>query len=262
MRSDLTRLDLGMRRRGAIGSALGMALYTLLIVALYPTFKNDTSLNALTEKNSTLTALFGASGSLTSVDGWLSANLYANFVPLVALLLTVGYGANAIAGQDEEGMLGLSATLPLSRADILRQKAQALLLLAAVVPVVCLLCVLAGPAFQLEPDWSALVGTTAAVTALAFDIGLVAVLVGAVTGSKGTAIGVASTIAAVSYLISSLAPAIQGIHRIRWLSPFYWAVGDNQLRDGLGWSSVALLVGLGAVLFVAAVRAFDHLDVH
>ena len=111
----ITRLDLRLRRRAMYGYTLGMAAYTFVIVALYPSFKNDTSLNKLTAKGSTVAALFGASGPLTTPSGWLNANLYANFAPLILLLLTIGYGASCLAGQDEDGTLGLVATLPISR---------------------------------------------------------------------------------------------------------------------------------------------------
>ena len=95
-----------MRRRALIGYTLGMAVYALVIVALYPSFKNDTSLNEFTKNSSTVAALFGASGSLTSSSGWLNANLYANFVPLIVLLLTIGYGASCIAGQTKTAPSG------------------------------------------------------------------------------------------------------------------------------------------------------------
>ena len=44
MAADVAFLDLRMRRRSLIGYSVGMAVYALVIVALYPTFKNDTSL--------------------------------------------------------------------------------------------------------------------------------------------------------------------------------------------------------------------------
>ena len=66
MSADIARLDLRLRRRSLIGYALGMAVYALIVVALYPSFKDDTSLNKLTENGNTVAALFGATGSLTT----------------------------------------------------------------------------------------------------------------------------------------------------------------------------------------------------
>jgi len=72
-------------------------------VALYPSFKNSVSLNS--RSGSTAAALSGVTGPLTSPGGWLNGNIYGNFFPLIMLLLTIGYGAACLAGQDEDGTL-------------------------------------------------------------------------------------------------------------------------------------------------------------
>jgi ABC-2 type transport system permease protein len=262
MTLEVARLDLRTRRRMLIGCALGIAVYAFLIVALYPTFKNDASLNQMTQDNPTMAALFGATGSLTSADGWLNANLYANFVPVIALLLTIGYGAWAIAGQDEDGSLGLAAALPLTRPALLLQKAVALGVLAVAVPAVTLACLVPGAAFDLAPGWAGALAITATTSLLAWDVGLLALSIGAATGSRGVALGTASAVAAAAYLISSLAPAVHWVHAIRWISPFYWAVGGGQLSGaGRLWLDLTALVGLGALLTLAALRAFERFDV-
>ena len=150
MSADVAFLDLRTRRRSLIGYAIGMAVYAFVIVALYPAFKNDTSLNQLTKNSSTLAALFGATGSLTTSSGWLNVNLYANFVPLIVLLLTIGYGASCIAGQSEDGTLGLIATLPISRRQIALQKFATMSLQALTIAVVTAFCVVAGRGFGLD----------------------------------------------------------------------------------------------------------------
>ncbi|GAB90125.1 ABC transporter permease subunit [Gordonia rhizosphera] len=262
MTFDLERLDLRLRRRMLIGTAVGAAAYLFIIVAMYPSFKNDSSINSMIENNPSMSAMFGISGSITSPEGWLSANMYANFGPLLALLLTIGYGAAAIAGQDADGELGLIATQPITRRVILGHKVVVLTLVATVVPVASLVVCFAGPSFQLTPNWGALVGVTVALTLLAFDFGAVALLVGALTGHRGLALGIASGVAAAAYLISSLAPVINAVHTIRWLSPFYWAVGANQLVDGVSAADFAALAILGLVLAALSLVAFERLDIH
>ena len=44
------------------------------------------------------------------------------------------------------------------------------------------------------------------------------------------------------------------------LSPFYWAIGNDQLTNGLGWDGLVVLLTLTAAAFVAAVFAFDAHD--
>src|ERR1039457_5285107 len=125
MRADIARLELHNRRRLTLAYAIGMALYMLVIVVLYPGFRHSNELNKLTSGK--LAALFGVTGPLTSPAGWVNANAYTNFLPLIMLLLTIGYGAAAIAGQDEDGTLGLLVVLPLARRGILAQKIAAML---------------------------------------------------------------------------------------------------------------------------------------
>ena len=261
MHPDVAALDLHMRRRATIGYVVGMIVYAFVVVAIYPSFKNDASLNSLTRNNSTFAALFGASGPLTTSSGWLNANLYANFVPLVVLLVTVGYGASCIAGQDEDGTLGLIVTLPVSRRRIALEKVAAVSTQAVAVSLAATACVAVGRSFDLTVDTVGLVGTTAGVALLGIDFGLLAVFVGAATGRRGSALGIASAVAAASYLISSLAPVVTWLRPARYASLFFYAVGNGQLTHGLRAGDLAALTATAVILVVASVWSFDRLDV-
>lgn len=262
MPTDLARLDLRLRRRSIIGYTIGLAIYTFVIVAIYPTFKDDQSLNQLTRGGSKLAAIFGASGPLTTPTGWLNANLYANFVPLVVLLLTIGYGAHAIAGQDEDGTLGIVATLPMTRRSMVLQKFATMCALAVPVSVATMLCVLAGRSFDLPIGVDHLAAITIGTLLLGIDFGALALLIGALTGSRGTALGVTSSMAAATYLISSLAAVVHWIRPARFVSPFYYAVANGQLVHGLPTQSVIVLIAVAVVLLAATLTAFEQLDIH
>jgi beta-exotoxin I transport system permease protein len=261
MAADVALLDLRMRRRALMGYAIGMVVYALVIVALYPSFKNDASLDELTKNSPTIAALFGATGSLTTSSGWLNANLYSNFVPLVVLLLTIGYGASCIAGQSEDGTLGLITTLPISRGQIAMQKFTAMSLQAAAISIVTAVCVVAGRGFDLTIDIPNLIGITAGVLLLGIDFGVLAILIGAATGSRGSALGITSSIAAASYLVSSLAPVVRWVRPARFGSLFFYAVGDGQLVHGLTVANAAALVGTAVLLLLALPPTFARLDV-
>ncbi|MFD1815738.1 ABC transporter permease subunit [Rhodococcus gannanensis] len=262
MRTEIAGMDLLLRRRSLLWYAFGMGLYALVVIALYPTFKDDSGLDDFASSSETMAALFGVSGSLTSPVGWLNANIYGNFLPLVVLLVTVGYGGACLAGQNEEGTLGLLATEPLSRRTIVAQKFGAMTLLAIPVCVVTALCVVIGREFELSVDYWALTGTTVGVILLGVVFGALAMAIGAATGSRGAAVGITSAVAATAYLLNSLAPVVNWLHPFRFLSPFFYATGDNQLEDGmpLGW--LAILVAIAAVLLVATVAAFERLDIN
>ena len=261
MTAEIARYDLYNRRRSTTWYAVGMALYMLVIVVLYPSFKHSTELNKLTQGNSPLAALFGATGTLTSPAGWMNVNAYANFLPLIMLLLTIGYGASAIAGQNEDGTLGLLIVLPLARKRIVAQKVGTMIIQALILGITVAGCVYAGRAFQVTLDPGHVATATLAVLLLGIDLGLIAMALGAATGSRGTAIGIASALAAVCYLISSLAPVVHWIKPLRFASLFYWAVGNQQLTNGAGPGSFAVLLAVATVATIGANLAFQRLDI-
>jgi ABC-2 type transport system permease protein len=257
---DVTRLELRLRRRSTIGYAAGVALYALVVVALYPSFKNQTSLNSLS--GSTAAALFGVTGPLTSPSGWLNANIYNNFLPLIMLLLTIGYGASTLAGQDEAGTLALVTALPLRRRTILFQKAGAMAVQAVILAAAVTICVLTGLGFQLDVSPGDVTAASVALVLMGLDFGLITMAVGAATGRRGTALGAGASLAAASYLLSSLASTVSWIRPGRYLSLFYYAVGNDQISNGVsaGDFAVLILVGLGALF--AAVFAFRRADLN
>jgi ABC-2 type transport system permease protein len=262
MSAHVAQLDVRNRWRSIAGYSVGMALYTFVVVALYPAFKDSTSLDDFIESDSTAAALFGVTGSLTSPDGWLNGNVYANFLPLVVLLVTIGYGAAALAGQDEDGTLCMVAVLPIRRREIVVQKAVAMTAQVAVLAVAVAAAVALGRFFDLPIPLGDLVGVTAAVVLLGLDFGLIAMTVGALTGRRATALGVATALAAASYLIASLAPVVSWLDPAKYVSLFYWSVGDDQLGNGVGLGDLAVLVGVLVLALWAAVAAFRRLDLN
>jgi ABC-2 type transport system permease protein len=260
MLANITRLDLRLRRRSLIGYAAGMALYSFLVVALYPSFRNSASLDSLS--GSTAAALFGITGKLTSSSGWLNGNIYGNFFPLIMLLLTIGYGAAALAGQDEDGTLALIAALPVRRRTIVFQKASAMAAQALILAAAVTICVVVGRGFQLTVGAGDAVATAAALALMGLDFGLVTMAIGAATGRRATALGITSSLAVGSYVLGSLATTVSGIRPGRYLSLFYWSVGNDQISRGVspGDFTVLILVGLSAL--AAALLAFRRADLN
>lgn len=260
MLADITRLDLRLRRRSTIWYAAGMALYALVVVVLYPSFKHQTSLNSLS--GSAAAALFGITGPLTSPDGWLNANIYSNFFPLIMLLLTIGYGAAALAGQDEDGTLALITALPARRRAIVLQKVTAMAVQALLLAAAVAICVLIGRGFQLNIGPASTIAVSAALLIMGLDFGLVTMTVGALTGRRGTALGIGAGLAAVSYLVSSLASALSAIRPGRYFSLFYWSAGNDQISRGVSMADFTVLIVVGLAALTAAVLAFRRADLN
>lgn len=260
MRAPIAALDLRLRRKSLIGYSVGMAVYLLIVVALYPAFKDSSNLDSLTKNAEGVSALFGISGSITSPEGWISANAYANFFPLIILLLTIGYGVFAFAGQERDGHLELVMSLPYARSRVVVEKVAVLKVQALVLSAVVYASVLPGPAFDLHPNFWHLATATLGVALLGIDFGLLAMALATSTGNRGSSLGIASGVAGASYLVASLAPLVSWAKPARYASLFYWSASDNQVATGLSPADLLVLLAVGAVLFVITLRAFERHD--
>lgn len=118
------------------------------------------------------------------------------------------YGASSIAGQSQDGSLGLVATLPINRRQLFRESSLVLAQIAVPLAVAILACVLVGPYSDLTLPTRPVVGTTLAGLLLGVDFGLLSMALGVLTGTRGLTLGLTTAIAAASYLISSLGPAV------------------------------------------------------
>jgi beta-exotoxin I transport system permease protein len=174
------------------------------------------------------------------------------------LLLTIGYGASCLAGQDEDGTLGLLAVLPVRRTAIVANKATAMAVQAALLTVTVAVRVIIGRSFQLDVTVAGVASVSAATFLMGLDFGLITMAAGALTGRRGTAIGAGTALAAASYLISSLAPVASWIRPGRYASLFYWPVGNSQNSPG----DNAALIATGLCALAAAMLAFRRLDIH
>ena len=151
-------------------------------------------------------------------------------------------------------------SLPFSRQRVVTQKIVALSLQSAIICFFTFLAVLAGHWFELTFGTWQVITATVGVLLLGIDFGLLALAIGAGTGNRGLALGIASTAAAASYLVSSMAPVVSWLNPAKYLSLFYWSVGNNQLQNGLSVGGCAVLVGVALVLAVLANRLFESHD--
>jgi ABC-2 type transport system permease protein len=101
---------------------------------------------------------------------------------------------------------------------------------------------------------------TRIVSEKALVFGAIAFLVGAATGHRALAIGLATAGAVAAYLVNGLAALVEALEVPQKLSPFYhYAVGDP-LRQGLALDHTLVLVALALAAALAGVLAFERRD--
>ncbi|MGH2805799.1 MAG: ABC transporter permease subunit [Actinomycetota bacterium] len=250
------------RRRALIGWSLGFIIFTLMTMAIYPSIRETRELDQLVDRLPEAIRNLVGDRSLTSPIGFVQSRLFQLLVPLLLLVYGVGQGADAIAGEEQRKTMDLLLSNPVARRRVVLEKAAAVLVEMAAIGWVLFVALVAF-AEMFGVDLS-IEGMAAAVTnAFLFALAYTAfgLALGAATGSRAVAVGVTTALAALSYLIDSLAALVEGMDRIAWLSPFHHYIETEGLAFGFDLAYALGSTIAIAILVVAAVVAFERRDV-
>jgi ABC-2 type transport system permease protein len=251
-------------RRAFLWWGLGLVGMAALMIAVYPTVRDNPDLNELVEDYpEALKAFiaFGGEVDYVSGAGYLGSELFSFMVPLLLLIAAIGAGARATAGEEERGTLDLLLANPLSRRRLLLEKLGALAVELFLLAAVLWLALLVGVQIvDMEVSAANLAAATASAALLALAFGTVAALVGAATGRRGAAIGMAAAAGVASYLLNSLALLVEFLEPARKASPFYHYAVADPLRSGLALDHAAFLVLVALVAATLALVAFERRD--
>ncbi|MEX2023594.1 MAG: ABC transporter permease subunit [Thermoleophilaceae bacterium] len=251
-------------RRALVWWSLGLIGMAAMMISVYPTVRDNPDLNKMVEDYpDALKAFMAFGGDLDYVSGagYLGSELFSFMVPLLLLVAAIGAGARATAGEEERGTLDLLLANPLSRRRLVVEKLGALAGEIALLAIVLWLSLLVGVeivGMDVSAAHLAAATTSAALLALAF--GALALLVGAASGRRGVATGVAAATAVAAYLVNSLAALVDFLEPVKQSSPFYHYVASDPLHEGLALEHVVFLVALALVAAGLAAVAFDRRD--
>ena len=261
MLRDIWTKTLWDQRRTLIGWAIGFAIVSLIYGGFYPFAATPEYAELIESMPPGLADAFGWD-EIASAHGYMGSTVFGILGPVLALVMAIGLGARAIAGSEEDGSLELLIAHPVSRTRVVLQKTAALGIAVLGAGVVVFLAILAirGP-IDLELPISHIAAASFNLALFGLVFGTVAILVGAITGRKGLAVGATAGIAVIAFLANGLAPQVDALAWMQNISPFHWANGSDTLRDGLDPLMSLLLAGVSALAVVGATFAFDRRDV-
>ena len=252
------------RRVSLIWWIIGSALYTGMIVAIFPVIDGNESFQDLADDYpEALQAMFGgadAFAQFTTPTGFLNTYLFSMILPFIFTALAVSIGASVIAGEEESGTMDLLLAHPVSRRRAVVEKALALMVAVILMGAVQVLLIGAlGPLVDLHVGWVGLIA--ASVGTILFGVlgGLLAMLVGSIRGQKGLATAVAWGVAIGGYLLSIVASLADALDFLRYLSPLYHATVGNPVENGMPVNYLFLVAGVVALL-LSTLAVFERHD--
>jgi ABC-2 type transport system permease protein len=251
------------QRRALIGWAIGMAALVLLYSSFYPSIRsNADTLNTYMESlPEALRNMIGNSGDISSPVGYIRGEVFSTMGPLLLLILAIGAGARAIAGEEESRTLDLLLANPIRRRTVVLQKFLAMVASTSGVGLVLLVSIAVfGPAFGLRIAVVDLAAAVVSAIALAVGFGSIALAVGCWRGRRGVAIAASTSLAVVAYLLNILAPSVDALGRFQILSPFYHYIEYDPLRNGFSALHLSVLAAIATAGLALALLAFERRD--
>jgi beta-exotoxin I transport system permease protein len=240
---------------------ISVLLLVLMIVAVYPSIRDDPSLNSIYESlGPSAQGLLGGS-DLTSPVGYLSTQVFAFFLPIVLLVFGLGRGAASVAGEEEGRTLDLLLAQPVTRRSAYLQKAAAvavgigLLTVASWLPIVAL-----NDAVKFDLPVSQTLAVCVQMGLFVLGLSLAAQAIAAVTGRRIIGLAAVAGYGFVSYLVYGLADAVPALKHAEPLSLWRWYLGNDPLATGFGWPELAVLGAVVLLALVAGVLLFERRD--
>ncbi|MGX6607044.1 ABC transporter permease subunit [Micromonosporaceae bacterium Da 78-11] len=247
-------------RRAVLGWAVGVAAFTTIYSSFYRQFQGTAQLKQDALPLGMLDFLGIA--DMLSPAGYLQATIFSLIGPLLVLMCAITLIARTIARPEEDGGMELLLANPVSRSAFAGQRLAATgTAVTAVAAIPWLLLMMIVPAIGIEIPLSNVAAAGAGLITLVWCSTGIAFLVGAATGKRTTVLAVTGALAVTTYIANAIAGMLDGLHWLRWLSPFHYFIGTDPLSTG--WHPVALLTlaGAGAVTTIAGVIMFDRRDI-
>jgi ABC-2 type transport system permease protein len=191
----------------------------------------------------------------------MRSEIAAIYGPLVIAATAITSAAGSTAGEEEDGILGLTLAYPIRRSRLIAAKGAAVAVGVAIIAAGTFLGLVAGVAVA---GGGIALGNLAALALhlafFGFAIGALALALAAATGRRAVASGGAAAFTLVAFLINGFAPLVDAISWLKYLSPFFYYAGDDPIGHGVDLGDLAVLGAVAIALTLVAVVQIERRD--
>jgi ABC-2 type transport system permease protein len=241
------------QRRALVGWSIGIVALVMVEGSVWPSIRDMPNFDELLESYPEAMREMFDIENMSTGPGFFNAELFTLVLPALFIIFGIARGARLVAGEEEAGTLEILLVTPLSTTRLLLEKAAAMLVSLVLLGAVCATSTLVASAiWGLDLPFSSVAVGSLAMVLLGLEYGWLALAVGAMTGSRVLALGIAGVAVVSAYVVYVLGLLVEEFHDWMPLSPFHQALVDGPLDPTLparfGW----LLLGAVVVLAVAA----------
>ena len=208
-------------------------------------------------------AFIGSAAEFATPEGFLTADPYSAISLVIMFAFSINRGMGAIAAEEQSHTLDQLLGNPITRTHVYLQKSLALIA-DCVLPVAALAVgILIGALIMdYSVSFSGLFQMSLSLLLISYATGFLALSIGAATGSKSIAIGIPAAIAAIGYLIHILAPLVDSLSDLKYISILHYYIGDKPFINGITPWHALVLIGIAVVPFVVGLYRFNDRDLN
>jgi len=244
-------------------TGLGLGLMGAYFMWIYQAFSKTIDLQSILDAfPPAIKALIGGTViDLSSATGFLNMELFPLMLPLILGGFAIALGSGATAGEESRGTLDVLLSEPIQRSRVVTEKVLATAIGTAAVAAALFVglqvgCAVGGTSVAADR----VAGGLVLATLLALVFGGIALALGCWTGNRAVAIGISGALMVVMYFVNALAPLVDSLDRIKGLSPFFYYMDGDPLRNGVDWAHAGVLAAAALAFYVLALIGFERRD--
>ena len=249
-------------RWALLGWTAAVVFIVFLTMALYNSFSGagiDQLVNSVPDS---LKSLVGSVADFKTVPGYIGQQIFGPNVVVITMIMSIMLFISVSASEEDSGRLQSLLTLPVTRSKVYFQK---WLAVVCIIGIVCLSILLGLWLGLLVADKTADYGR---ILLSIFDAwlmnvayGMVAFAAAMATGKKGITLLIASGYAFASFVITSLAAAVDSLKFVDTFSLFHYYNNPQIMSNGLSLGYTSVLLAVIIILTIIGWIGFMRRDV-
>ena len=247
-------------------SVIYWALALILVMTLYVSFYSSIGGSApmqdvMSQLPDGVVAAMGI-GDIGSGAGWAHSTFFGLLGVFLLAAASISWGAKAIAGDEESGMLELTLAHRVSRSRLYAERTLGIVLRLAVLgAAVGLVLLVLNESAGLDLELANIPPQIVAYVGVGVVCATATLAVGAATGNRSLATAVGAGVFAAAFLLNALSNVDESNGWMATISPVSWAYENRPLSNGWELRGVALLYLTGVVLGAIGWAVFTRRDI-
>ncbi len=242
--------------------SLGIFALNLFVVVLFVEFGKNSALQEQYRSLPVSLQAFTGSLDFSTVSKYLSSQLYFNNATMLLWIMAIGYGVNAIAGEEQRGTLETTLATRVSKMRFYSQKLAAGMIIFAIVNIVGLIAVWVGLGLISESmDPIRLLQATMMLWVYTSLLGAFSLAVGAATGRKSLTIGITIATIAIMLIVYTFSQSVSWMKGFEFITWNYYYAHAQTVINGINVTDLAVLIGSMVAVYGLGYTLFKARDI-